>query len=54
MMCRGLPQEYSHDHVVMVVMDLLKILRRMRLRVLIVMIIHGDMTMHVKMVLMKR
>ena len=38
----------------MVVLDLLKILRRMRLRVLIVMIIHGDMTMHMKMVLMKR
>ena len=54
MMCHGLAQEYSHAHVVMVVIDLLKILRRMRLRVLIVMIIHGDMTMHMKMVLMKR
>ena len=50
----GLAQEYSHAHVVMVIIDLLKILRRMRLRVLIVMILHGAMTMPMIMVQTKQ
>ena len=46
MMCHGLAQEYSHAHVVMVIIDMLKILCRMRLRILMVMIMLRDMTMH--------
>ena len=45
-MCHGLAQEYSHARVFMVIIDLLKILCRMRLRILMVMIMLRDMTMH--------
>ena len=46
MMCHGLAQEYSHAHVVMVIIDMLKILCRMRMRNLMMIIMLRDMTMH--------
>ena len=48
MMFHGLAQEYSNAHVVMVMVtiDLLKILCRMRLRNLMMTIMLRDMTMH--------
>ena len=42
----GLAQEYSHAHVVMVIIGMLKILCRMRLPILMVMIMLRGMTMH--------